>query len=59
MLSRFGRLSRDELAIDDDRFAELDARVQDWRAWALERAQSKEHRFDVGRNRDDDIGLGI
>jgi len=58
MMDRFGRLRRDEFAVDDDQFDELGRRVVRWRAKALEfdRQPSIEHNPDRGR--DNDLGMG-
>jgi hypothetical protein len=53
MLSRFGRLRRDEFALDDVRYEQLRGDVARWRERALEFARNREIERDRGR----DLGL--
>ena len=55
MLGRFGRLRRDEFAIDDDRYAQLGNDVERWRAHALELAR----RRGIDRNEGRDFGIDL
>jgi hypothetical protein len=58
MVDRFGRLRRDEFAVNDAQYEVLRRRVVLWRTRAIELARQRGRSHSQERDRDDDLGLG-
>lgn len=58
MLDQFGRLRRDEFAVDDAQYEALGRKVVLWRTRSLELSRPHDRIHSLERDRDDDVGLG-